>query len=452
MSCRLLALALAIIPCCLLRADSGAHPTSATAQRHSEPAQEGWGRTFELLPDEALLLPNQIEEWFDAAGSVGVQPFFNYWATWQANPVGGEAQGSAYAHETLWGVTLDLDTLVGWNGASLQVSGSANAGSNLSETVGNINNISEAVVTPTVLFYELYYAQKWHSIETRIGRMVAADWFASLPAFGIQVQGGINGNPTSLFVNSNFTSSPNATWAGMIRWNPTDDTYLIGGIFQAKNRLGKVAYHGLDFSIREEDGVLLMWEAAWEPTLGKQESPSRAGRASDKSALVTNPGLPGHYKFGAYFSTLPYDGFLGGSQQNTYGFYWMAQQMVWRNQSNPNFNVELWGGLTYAPQSDVALLPLMGMTGVIVQGLIPLRPNDQLLGTYLISAFSSDYATSVAREGGGRPTAESVFDFSYIINLTDNLFIQPDLQYIIRPNGTGTANALVLGLQFGATF
>jgi len=36
--------------------------------------------------------------------------------------------------------------------------------------------------------------------ELRLGRMTPANQFASIPAFGLQVNGGINGNPNSLFV------------------------------------------------------------------------------------------------------------------------------------------------------------------------------------------------------------------------------------------------------------
>jgi carbohydrate-selective porin OprB len=58
----------------------------------------------------------------------------------------------------------------------------------------------------------------------------------------------------------------------------------------------------------------------------------------------------------------------------------------------------------------------------------------------------------VAR-GGKRPTAEQVLEASYAIYLTNNYTIQPDLQYVIRPNGTNEAkNALVIGIQFLASF
>jgi hypothetical protein len=91
--------------------------------------------------------------------------------------------------------------------------------------------------------------------------------------------------------------------------------------------------------------------------------------------------------------------------------------------------------------------------GTIWQGVIPRRDRDQMLLTYLVSGFSRDYADAVVAMGGQRPTAEQVLEVSYAIYLTANYTIQPDLQYIIRPNGTNEVkNSVVLGVQFTANF
>jgi porin len=95
----------------------------------------------------------------------------------------------------------------------------------------------------------------------------------------------------------------------------------------------------------------------------------------------------------------------------------------------------------------------MGFAGTIWQGFIPRRDRDQLLLTYLVSGFSRDYADSVVARGGKRPTAEQVLEASYAIYLTNNYTIQPDIQYVIRPNGVGNVtNSLVIGIQFIANF
>lgn len=133
--------------------------------------------------------------------NLGVTPFLAYYGVFQGNPVGGIQQRSAYSHLLLFGATLNFDKLLGIPGSSLMISGAEATGKNLSDYVGNINAVSEAFVTPlTVLFYELYWKQILFDdkLELYVGRMTAADQFASVPAFGLQVSGGINYNPTSV--------------------------------------------------------------------------------------------------------------------------------------------------------------------------------------------------------------------------------------------------------------
>lgn len=396
-------------------------------------------------------IPDRIAEQAKEIGPDGFNLFFYYAGVFQGNVTGGESREAAYSMETIYGAHMDLEKLIGWGGAALTISGSSNAGSNLSETIPNVFTVSQAFVTPTTLFYELFLAQKLFDdrLEIRGGRMVSADWFASIPAFGLQVTGGLDGNPTSLFLNSPFTSSPNATWGAAVKLRPGGNFYSATGIYQATDRLGNPAYHGLDFSIRRNDGFQILQEFGWEPTFGKGSLPPN----STCPAPLESPGLPGEYKVGGYYTHFPIDGFQGGTEWNTFGFYWLAQQMLWRCQSNPNKNFSVWAGATWSPQTRVAQMPVMGMAGIVHQGLIPNRDQDLLLVTWLTGSFSREFADSVAGSSGGRPTAETVLDFSYVIQLTEHLFVQPDLQWIIQPNGIASASTvLVPGVQVGFSF
>jgi carbohydrate-selective porin OprB len=95
----------------------------------------------------------------------------------------------------------------------------------------------------------------------------------------------------------------------------------------------------------------------------------------------------------------------------------------------------------------------MGFTGTIWQGVIPRRDRDQLLITYLVSSFSRNYADFVVAMGGKRPTAEYVLEVGYAVYINDYYTIQPDIQYVIRPNGKDAVkNSLVIGVQFVASF
>jgi porin len=95
----------------------------------------------------------------------------------------------------------------------------------------------------------------------------------------------------------------------------------------------------------------------------------------------------------------------------------------------------------------------MGFAGTICQGLVPGRDRDQLLLTYLASDFSRNYKDSVVGHGGHRPTVEHVLEAGYAIYISDYYTVQPDIQYIIQPNGISSIrNAVVIGIQLIANY
>ena len=72
-------------------------------------------------------------------------------------------------------------------------------------------------------------------------------------------------------------------------------------------------------------------------------------------------------------------------------------------------------------------------------------------------AFSSELARSQrdarsAGSGAGIQKYEVALELTYIVQATRWLQVQPDLQYIVSPGGTGKIpNALVLGFQLALT-
>jgi porin len=95
----------------------------------------------------------------------------------------------------------------------------------------------------------------------------------------------------------------------------------------------------------------------------------------------------------------------------------------------------------------------MGFAGVVWQGAIPGRNKDNILMSAYTGAFSSSYARKHAKDGGGWATAETVLEWAYVIQVTPNLQLQPDIQWIIQPMGLRSIpNALVIGCQVGLAF
>jgi len=410
------------------------------------------------LPEVRGSMEHFIDQKFTALKSDGFEPFVNYWGTYLTNPIGGERRGSAWAQLLVFGGEIHFDSL-GWEGGSVFVSATDFAGSNLSEKVGNIFTLSQAVVIDTFALYGLYLRQQlWDDrLDIRVGRISAGQVFATLPIMGLPVGGAVNGNPTSLFTNAPFHATGSASWAAFVKALPTKSIYAQAGIFQASPQTGVPSNHGVNFSIERGDGELIMAEAGWLPTLGasgeKSASPASDGKKTVMPAKTVNPGLPGQYSFGGYYSNYTFPTFSGGVEHNAYGFYAQAQQMVWRSVANADHNLTLWSGLTYSPQESFALLPVMAYGGVAWQGAIPSRDKDTVLFNFYLGGFSRDYARQQAGAGSGWATVETDLEASYIIHISENVSFQPDLQWVIQPGGSSSVpNALVLGFQVSATF
>jgi len=395
-----------------------------------------------------------VNDTFLAAKSKGLEPFVSYWGTYLANPVGGEQHGTAWAQLLVFGGEIHFDGL-GWQGGSLFISATDFAGSNLSQKIGNAFTVSQAVVTDGFSFYDLYLKQTfWNdALEFRVGRFAAGQLFATLPAMGLPVSGAVNGNPTSLFTNAPFHSTAAASWAAYTKYMPTPSTYTQAGIFQATPQSTVPANHGLNFRFNPGDGELIMAEAGWLPNFGA--TPEKTAATSDGKKVVTpaKPGLAGQYNFGAYYSNYTFPTFNGGVEHNAYGLYGEGQQMVWRSARNSSHYFTVWSGITFSPQQEFAQIPVMGYGGIIWQGLVPSRDQDQLLLNYYIGGFSHDYARQTAESGSGWATVETDLEASYVVQISENLSVQPDLQWIINPGGLrAIPNALVLGFQVSAIF
>jgi len=85
-------------------------------------------------------------------------------------------------------------------------------------------------------------------------------------------------------------------------------------------------------------------------------------------------------------------------------------------------------------------------------GLIPHRPYDEIGLFGLWGQFSSDLRDAERASHQPAMTDESIIEANYMINVTPSFTVQPDIQGVFRPNGTGLiSDTLVLGVQVAIT-
>jgi len=94
-----------------------------------------------------------------------------------------------------------------------------------------------------------------------------------------------------------------------------------------------------------------------------------------------------------------------------------------------------------------------GPVVVKLVGLFPGRDRDKTIAGLIHGRFGSDYAGTIELTGSSRPTHETVLELAHRFQLTKFAYIQPDVQFVARPGGTGNIdNAVVVGAQVGISF
>ena len=401
----------------------------------------------------------------------GIDFSFTYTNNIAGNVTGGKQRSATYTDNVGFGVEFDFEKLINWKGATLTLSGLNRSGQSLSEiAIGNQFTVQQVYGGQTAMYYAMAFEQKLldDKVAIKLGRFATGDDFASSPLYWLYMNNGIDGNPQALPVNTQFSAYPWAVWAARVRIDPTPEFNAMFGAYQVSSRVFDRGYHGLDWSIRPNDGVLLISQFGWTPEFFKRPVPQSAsdGKAvadgksapdakSFKAPVATMmKGLPGHYWFGAYYSPWQFAQFgTSDTTSNSYGFYWHLDQMVFQEEPGSSQGLTLWSAFVLSPQQNIAKLPFQVNGGVVYQGLIPSRDNDMTTFGVAYGQFSDDYASASEAALGGYADYELVFEWGYKVQLSKFLFVQPNIQYVINPGGTHTIpNALVLGAQCGVTF
>lgn len=384
------------------------------------------------------------------------------------NPVGGKSQGFAYADNISLSLLIETEKLFGWKGghfvmSAMQQDGGGQENFSNGNRIGNQFTVNGIVGGETMKWVNLYWNQDiWGDrVNWIFGRCCAMDEFDVSPLLWNYV-GSLQAAPT----NMKTTWSPNASWGSRLKLKLTHDTDLRYGVYQATIN----SLNGLNWNFYPNDGVSMFAQYSWNPEFCrpgsttifdglKKEDPKADSKTDDKS--FKNPvdisqlkKLPGHYFVGGYYTTAGTSQFTSTSNlDNAYAFYCHADQMVYRPNPLTEAGLILWTELAYSPEASISILTYQAKGGCIYQGLIPGRVNDSTIFGLGFGGFSPSYQSSQESQNLGDPIYEMVSEFGYRVNFTRFFYIQPDLQYIVNPGGTGhIPNALVLGAQVGVTF
>jgi porin len=409
-------------------------------------------RPFQLVLPRAHL----FDDWLgfrSRSEGLGITPTLTFVTDIAGNVTGGKNQGTTHADNLGLDLQFDLDRLFGLKGGSFLASMSQRSGASLSkEHVGNVFTIQQVYGGQTFHLIDLAYQQKlFHdNVEVRLGRIATGDDFLVSPYNWLFMQNGFDGNPVGIFFNSpGMTAYPNATWGARVKVKPTERTYVMGGVYNGDPSIREIKHNGADFSM---DGpVFAIGEVGYQLN----------GLPSDKSRLL------GNYKTGFWYDNAEFTDFrtvgTGGpseKKRGSWGAYGMFDQvLVPFGEGTNNRGFGVFGSVTVAPDESISQMPYFFTAGVACRGIFASRPTDTAGFGIVYGDFSSDLRHAQERQQQLDPTVgvqnyEAVLEWTYRFYIRKGaIFLQPDIQYVINPGGTGKIdNALVLGCQIGFNF
>jgi porin len=404
-----------------------------------------------------LILPRQhlfsdrygVRAWLE---DHGITPTLTSLTDALGNPTGGQQQGFRQSSNLGLDLNFDLEKLHGPKGGSFQLSVSERFGTTLSTAdIGNIFNVQAVYGADTFRLVYVAYQQKLldDRVEFRVGRIATGDDFLVSPYNYVFIQNGFDGNPAGIFYNApGMTPYPHATWGGLVQGRPTERTYVKGGLYNGDTTIRDNKHHGLDWSM---DGPLFaIGEAGYQ-----------------RNGLPGDQGLIGNYKAGVWYDDHQFTDFntvargqAPSSTRGNWGFYGLFDQMLVRfGEPGSNRGFGATGSVLISPDQSVSQLPFFATAGFLVRGIFPSRPGDGGGIGVVTGYFSHDLQDSQRRAGETNPTVgvqryETALELTYGFRFRGGaLILQPDLQYIIRPGGTGQiSNAFVGGFRVGINF
>lgn len=436
-----------------------------------------------ISPYDAMSqFPRNIKEYKNASGNWfgtrdyldkhGIQFSTTYTSNIAGNPVGGKIPGGfTYADNFTFGCLIETEKLFGWHGGYLMMSTLQRDGLSLSQkNIGNFYRVQQVADGHTFKWYELSYQQdfledRW---SLKFGRLGVNNDFDVSPLYWLYMNHAIDSTTRAFATDAKLPTYPNAVWGSRLKVNLTSTTALRLGIYQ----MTTPSTNGLNWDFYPSNGVLLVSQYSWSPEFCKPTHAS-AGPETTQSIQVNdtkNPslekaikkpvdlaklkGLSGHYWMGGYYSSWEYRQLNSTvNASNSYGFYWHADQMVYRPNPISDAGLVLWSSYVLCPQENISIVTFQANAGAIYTGLIPGRINDSLILGSAYGDFSDSLAGTSQAIKSGTPTYELIYELGYRINFTKFFYLQPDLQWIINPGGTGhIPSALVLGAQMGMIF
>jgi len=381
---------------------------------------------------------------------------FGYTTETAANLQGGTNEGVRYTDQWTLGATLDLDKLLGLNGARIQITLTDRNGRSLSndEHLGSLQEVQEVFGRGqtwriTQFWYDQAYFDK--ALDWKIGRLTVGEDFASFSCDFMNLA--FCGSQPGNVVGSYWFNWPVSQWATRLKAALPSFGYVQLGAYEVNP-----GYLSRSYAFNPGDppgatGALIPAEIGWLPSFGARQQ-------------------SGSYKFGAWYNTsktpdvventegqpLVVDGGQPRGRDGAYGAYInFVQKLTTPSPGQPDRGLSAFLNVTIADR-QTATLDNQIATGIKYVGLFDSRPRDDIALAFARTHVNSRVraAEELENAAGLGPvplqSAEYETELYYTVHATDWLNLRPNIQYIHQPGGIRQTDDVILGLKTALRF
>jgi porin len=397
------------------------------------------------------------------------------------NVSGGTRQGFEYDGATTAIVQMDTSRAFGWYGGTFNVSGLQIHGRNLSaDKLSTLQTASGIEADRATRLWELWYQQKFldeDRVDVKIGQQsLDQEFMVSQNAlYFVNTMFGWPMLPSSDMPGGG-PAYPLSALGVRLRARPTDSLSVLAGVFngtpapdtnddpQKANRAGvSFPLDGSTLAIAEVQYVY--------PNL------NTLVRADESEPLALT------YKLGMWYDTKRFNDLRVDSEglsladpnstgvplrhSGDYALYAVADQMVWRDEEEPDRTVNVFLRAMGTPDEDRNLVDFSLNAGFVVHEPF-LGRDDDTFGIGMGLAKVGSHASALDRDtsafsGTFTPVrdSETFIEVTYQYQVTPWWQLQPDIQYVFNPGG-GLAdtnnpdkrigNEAVLGMRTNVQF
>jgi len=377
----------------------------------------------------------------------GIQPSFVYDFESFTDLSGGAHRGTTSLANLNLLLTLDMERLVSWRGATVFFDGLSIQGGRPSRFAGDAQGVSSIEAAPQWTLEEAWIQQNFfgNRLSALAGIYDVNSEFYHLHA-------------ADLFLNSSFGIGPELSQSG--RGGPSVFPQTAAGArFEVKPREGVVLRGAVMDGVPVDrpdgrdvfakgDGLFLIAEAAF---LHRPAPADASPRMPHRFFLGREAQLPPYeakLAVGVWHYTARFDDLVRTRDDGTplphhgsSGAYVIGDAIVHKDDRGREIRLFGQAGLG---DSHVNRFGLYTGGGVDITGLIPGRKDDAI-GFGVAAAQNGSPFIDQQRQAGQRVNrSEVTLELAYRASITSRLNAQADLQYVIDPNtDPGVANALV---------